>query len=219
MKPIEQFGPGKNFLFSLFNKDGETGCAAAELAEQLRRKKVQLIASGGTKVFLEGLGHKVTDVVEITNQKPVLGHRVVTLSPQLHGGLLAEEEHLEELSSLGWPLIRGVCIDFYDTRAARTKEDADYDYINNAVDIGGPALVRSANKGGRIAIADVFYMKVLTRLLEKDEKLTVLHLRMFQAAASRVVAKYCQFEAEWRDSYFTEQLMIEAGVKGSLFGN
>lgn len=216
---MNQLTKGSKFLFSLFNKDGEEGHVALQLAEQLRLRGVQILASGGTRTFLQKHGHQVTDVAEITGLDPVLGHRVVTLAPQLHGGLLAEEEHLEELARLGWPLIVGVCMTFYDTQAAMQKEDATYKSVNEAIDIGGPALVRSANKGGRIAIADGFHMETLTRLLKKGVELNLGHIKMFQAGAAKVVADYCQFESNWRTQQFINSLMEKSQTMSDLMGN
>jgi len=202
---------GSKFLFSLFSKEGPAALAATQLAQQLRLRGVSLLASGGTKTFLENRGHEVTDVEEFSGYGAVLGHRVVTLVPQVHGGLLAETEHIDELMKLKWPLIDGICCTFYDLEAALKQDGADYNSVNNAVDIGGPAMVRSANKGGRIALTDEETMKVLTRMLESDAPVTPEHVHFFQARASRSVANYCRIESEWREWVMSNALNTLAG--------
>jgi phosphoribosylaminoimidazolecarboxamide formyltransferase/IMP cyclohydrolase len=87
--------PKKYALFSLFDKQG-----SEELANQLVERGFWILSSGGTATYLREKGIMVTDVSEVTGYPPVLGHRVVTLAPQIHGGLLAALEMKDELSWL-----------------------------------------------------------------------------------------------------------------------
>lgn len=142
----------KKVLFSVWNKSESFG----DLVKQFHRRGYDLIASGGTyKHIKNNIGLSVTDTAKITGLEPVIDHRVATLCPQLHGGLLADEIlHMEELNKLGWPFIDVVVCSFYPLVRAMEEKFDDPISINNMVDIGGPCLIRSACKGGRIVIVD-----------------------------------------------------------------
>ena len=78
----------RNAIISVFNKDG-----IVEFARELIALDWHIISSGGTARVLREAGVEVTDVAEISGFPPMLGHRVVTLVPHVHGGLLATEVH------------------------------------------------------------------------------------------------------------------------------
>lgn len=98
----------------------------AEFARELIAQGYGIISSGGTAKYLLAAGVPVTDVAEITNMEAILGHRVVTLHPKIHGGLLALDtpEHLEELEKCEIPRIDLVCCDFYPLSDEVKKPEA-----------------------------------------------------------------------------------------------
>ncbi|KKS58020.1 MAG: Bifunctional purine biosynthesis protein PurH [Candidatus Nomurabacteria bacterium GW2011_GWF1_42_40] len=100
----------KTALISVYNKEG-----IADFARELTSLGWKIISSGGTAKHLSGAGIPVTDVAEITGMSAILSHRVVTLHPKIHGGLLAEDtpEHLAELEKYKIPWIDLVCCDLY----------------------------------------------------------------------------------------------------------
>src|SRR3989344_9410535 len=100
----------KTALISVYNKEGIT-----DFAKSLADLGWKIISSGGTAKHLKDAGIAVTDVAEITSMPAILGHRVVTLHPKIHGGLLALNipEHLAELEKYGIPWIDLVCCDLY----------------------------------------------------------------------------------------------------------
>lgn len=140
----------RNALISVYNKDG-----IEFFAKSLVDLGWRIISSGGTAKVIAAAGIPVTDVAEITGMPAVLGHRVVTLAPQIHGGLLATEAMRDELEKLGWPWIDLLCVDFYPLSEAAVKIGATRESITEMTDIGGPAMLRSAAKGRRIAISSV----------------------------------------------------------------
>ena len=86
-------------LLSVFDKTGIT-----DLAAEFHSLGVELISSGGTAAAIAGAGIPVTDVADFTGVKPMLGHRVVTLHPYVHGGLLADRRdptHLTDMENNG----------------------------------------------------------------------------------------------------------------------
>ncbi len=107
-----------------------------------------LIASGGTARLLRENGLAVQEVADYTHSPEILGGRVKTLHPAIHGGLLARptEMDLHELQDLGWDYIDLVAVNLYPfeetiAKAGVTEEDA----IEN-IDIGGVTLIRAAAK-------------------------------------------------------------------------
>ena len=85
----------KRALLSVYDKTG-----VVELARRLHELGWGLVSSGGTARVLAEAGLPVTDVAELTGYPPILGHRVVTLHPKIHGGLLADRsdpEHVAEM--------------------------------------------------------------------------------------------------------------------------
>lgn len=107
-----------------------------------------LLASGGTAKLLRDYGLAVTEVADYTHSPEILGGRVKTLHPAIHGGLLArptEADH-QQLLDLGWDYIDLVAVNLYPFEATIAKPDVTYaDAIEN-IDIGGVTLIRAAAK-------------------------------------------------------------------------
>src|SRR5690349_386629 len=107
-----------------------------------------LIASGGTAKALRESGIAVTEVAEYTKSPEILGGRVKTLHPAVHGGLLARstENDLKELQDLNWDYIDLVASNLYPFEETIAKPDVTLaDAIEN-IDIGGVTLIRAAAK-------------------------------------------------------------------------
>ena len=98
----------------------------------------------------------MTDVAELTGMPAILGHRVLTLHPKIHGGLLALDtpEHLAELQKYEIPWIDMVCVDFYPLQDEILNPKATSESVIEKTDIGGPTMIRSGAKGRRITICD-----------------------------------------------------------------
>jgi len=149
-------------LLSVTDKSG-----LAEFAAGLARNGIELIASGGTARHLLEAGLAVQSVEDLTGLPSVLGGRVKTLHPAIHGGILAQrsEQDLATLESRGWAPIDIVVVNLY--RFAETVaggQVADSEAIEQ-VDIGGVALIRAAAK-------NFAHVAVITEPLDYD---LVLH--------------------------------------------
>ena len=99
-----------------------------------------LVSSGGTAATIAATGVPVTDVADLTGFPAILGHRVVTLHPKVHGGILADlddEAHRADLAEYGIEPISLVVVNLYPFASDPGIE---------LIDIGGPALVRAAAK-------------------------------------------------------------------------
>src|SRR4051794_2501147 len=122
-------------LLSVYDKSG-----LVEFARGLHELDVELVSSGGTARALREAGLPVTTVEEVTGSPEMLDHRVVTLHPKVHGGLLADrskESHRADLAANGIEPFDLVVSNLYPFRS---KPDIE------TIDIGGPAMVRAAAK-------------------------------------------------------------------------
>jgi phosphoribosylaminoimidazolecarboxamide formyltransferase / IMP cyclohydrolase len=130
-------------ILSVHNKIG-----LVEFAKALADLGWSLLASGGTAKLLRDSDIAVTEVADYTKSPEILGGRVKTLHPAVHGGLLArptQEDH-RQLLDLGWDYIDLVAVNLYPFEATIAKPDVTYaDAIEN-IDIGGVTLIRAAAK-------------------------------------------------------------------------
>ncbi len=131
-------------LISVSDKTG-----IVELAQQLHALGVGLISTGGTAKLLADQGLPVTEVAEVTGFPEMLDGRVKTLHPKVHGGLLARRdvpEHMAALKAHGIDTIDLLIVNLYPFEATVARPGCTLaDAIEN-IDIGGPAMVRSAAK-------------------------------------------------------------------------
>lgn len=108
----------------------------------------QLLASGGTAKLLRENGLAVSEVADYTQSPEILGGRVKTLHPAIHGGLLArpnEADH-QQLLSLGWDLIDLAAVNLYPFEQTIAKAGVSYEEVIENIDIGGVTLIRAAAK-------------------------------------------------------------------------
>ncbi|MBK9208654.1 MAG: hypothetical protein IPL71_10285 [Anaerolineales bacterium] len=130
-------------ILSVHNKTG-----LLEFAQELTALGWNLLASGGTAKLLRDNNINVTEVADYTKSPELLGGRVKTLHPAIHGGLLArptESDH-NELLNLGWDYIDLVAVNLYPFEETIAKPNVTYaDAIEN-IDIGGVTLIRAAAK-------------------------------------------------------------------------
>jgi len=130
-------------ILSVHNKTG-----LVDFAKGLVALGWTLLASGGTAKLLRENKINVTEVADYTKSPEILGGRVKTLHPAIHGGLLArptESDH-NELLVLGWDYIDLVAVNLYPFEETISKPNVTYaDAIEN-IDIGGVTLIRAAAK-------------------------------------------------------------------------
>lgn len=150
----------KRALLSVSDKTG-----IVEFAKFLASKNIELLSTGGTAKSLRDAGLKVKEVAEHTEFPEMLEGRVKTLHPKIHGGLLGRrnvKEHKEAMSKHGIAPIDLVVINLYPFEATVAK-GASYDGCVENIDIGGPAMVRSAAKNHEhvtVVVDPADYMQV-----------------------------------------------------------
>ena len=131
-------------LLSVSDKTG-----IVELAQSLHALGVSLISTGGTAKLLAEQGLPVTEVAELTGFPEMLDGRVKTLHPKVHGGLLARRdlpEHMAALQAHGIATIDILVVNLYPFEATVAKPGCTLEDAIENIDIGGPAMVRSAAK-------------------------------------------------------------------------
>ncbi len=124
----------------------KTGLAA--FAHGLHELGWSLIASGGTAKTLRDHDLPVTEVADYTQSPELLGGRVKTLHPAVHGGLLARSTQADhdELLKLGWDYIDLVAVNLYPFEATIAQANVTWDEAIENIDIGGVTLIRAAAK-------------------------------------------------------------------------
>jgi len=173
-------------LISAFDKEG-----IIPFAKKLMDLGWNIISSGGTARVLSEAGLTVTDVAKISGLPAILGHRVVTLVPHIHGGLLATEDQRDELNKLGYPWIDLCCVDFYPLKDAIEDPNATEMSVIEKTDIGGPTMVRSAAKGRRIVVVDPADRERVLEWIKSGQPDKDAFKRRLAAKAEGIVADYC----------------------------
>jgi len=181
-----------NALLSVYHKEG-----IVEFARALVELGFKLYASGGTAKALSEAGIPVTDVAELTGRSPILRHRVITLSGEVHAGLLAADEDSEELERLGLPRIDLVCVDLYPLQEEIAKPDSTRESVIEQTDIGGPTMLRSAAKGRRIVICDPADRQRVIEWLKNGKPDEDKFITDIVAKAEFVVGNYCSLSANY----------------------
>ena len=135
--------PIKRALLSVFDKTG-----MEEFAKELARLGVELVSTGGTARLIAGTGAAVRDISDLTGFPEMMDGRVKTLHPKVHGGLLAVRDNPIHKASMDEHQIGAidlVVVNLYPFEATISK-GASYDEAIENIDIGGPAMIRSAAK-------------------------------------------------------------------------
>lgn len=182
-----------NALISVFDKAG-----IDDFAKGLANLGWNIYASGGTAETIKKAGVKVTDVAELVGGEAILGHRVVTLSREIHAGLLADDspEQTAELKKLGIPRIDLVCVDMYPLGDA-IKSGADENEVIEKTDIGGPTMLHSAAKGRRIVLSNASQRQKVLDWLKAGKPSESEFIKNLAAAAELEVARYILESAKY----------------------
>lgn len=175
-------------LLSVYDKAG-----IVELARSLHDFGWELLSSGGTARALADAGLPVVDVAHETGYPAILGHRVVTLHPKVHGGILADldlDEHRGDLATHGIDPISLVIVNVYPFESDPGIE---------LIDIGGPALIRGAAKNhAHVAVVtDPGDYAAVVRELREHGEVRPATRRQWAARAFALTAHYDAAVAAW----------------------
>ena len=189
----------KRALISVSDKAG-----IVDFAKQLKGFGVEIISTGGTAKTLRDAGIEVRDVSDVTGFPEMMDGRVKTLHPKIHGGLLGvrgNPDHVAAMQQHGIEPIDMVVIDLYPFQETIKREGVTLEEAIEQIDIGGPAMIRSAAKNFR----DV---AVVTHKAMQDEVLD--QLRKNSGALT------LEFRAELAAFAFTTTFIYDAQISTYL---
>ncbi|MDA9640419.1 bifunctional phosphoribosylaminoimidazolecarboxamide formyltransferase/IMP cyclohydrolase [Pelagibacteraceae bacterium] len=166
----------KSALISVSDKSG-----LDVVVKKLHEKNVKLISTGGTALFIKDMNIPVIDVSEVTKFPEMMGGRVKTLHPNIHGGLLAARDNKDHKESQDQHNIEDIdllIVNLYPFENTVNSNAGRNECIEN-IDIGGPAMLRSASKNFKFVcvISDVSDYSNLINELEKNDGKTSLNFR------------------------------------------
>jgi phosphoribosylaminoimidazolecarboxamide formyltransferase/IMP cyclohydrolase len=143
----------KRALISVSDKSG-----VVELARSLADMEVEILSTGGTASTLRQNGIEIMDVSDYTGYPEMLDGRVKTLHPKIHGGILGQREnsnHVQTMAKHGIEPIDMVVVNLYPFEATVAKPNCTLEEAIENIDIGGPAMIRSAAKNYRDVVVVV----------------------------------------------------------------
>ncbi len=175
--------PARRALISVSDKNG-----IVEFARALGALGIEILSTGGTAKLLADSGIAVTEVSEYTGFPEMLDGRVKTLHPKIHGGLLARrelDEHMRTIDAHGIGTIDLLVVNLYPFEQTVARADCTLEDAIENIDIGGPAMVRSAAKNWRgvAVLTDAAQYTPVLEELQRDGSLAD-HTRFGLAVAA-----------------------------------
>jgi len=201
-------------LISVSDKRGLT-----PFAEALVEHGVEIVSSGGTVTHLEQAGIPVTSVQDVTGAPEMLGGRVKTLHPHIHGGVLADlgkENHRQDLVDRGIEPFQLVVANLYPFEET-VSGGADHATAIEHIDIGGPALIRAAAKNHAwvaVVVSPERYDEVITAIAQGGTT-AGLRLELARDAFFRT-ARYDAAIVNWLESDGADKLVLALDKQASL---
>ncbi|MHC4774001.1 MAG: bifunctional phosphoribosylaminoimidazolecarboxamide formyltransferase/IMP cyclohydrolase [Planctomycetota bacterium] len=198
---MQDLVPVRRALISVSDKAG-----LLPLAEALAKARIEIVSTGGTAAALAEAGIPVTKVEDVTGCAEMMGGRVKTLHPAIHGAVLArrdEEADRRALAEQGITPIDLVCVNLYPFEQTASRDEATTAEILEQIDIGGPALLRSAAKNHAfvtVLTAPDQYEALLEELKAHDGATTLEFRRRLAEAAFRRTAEYDTTIGSWMTS-------------------
>ena len=179
-----------NALLSVSDKTG-----ILELAQALHAQGIKLLSTGGTAKLLADNGLPVTEVAEMTGFPEMLDGRVKTLHPRVHGGLLARRDvpaHMAALAEHQIDTIDVLVVNLYPFESTVAKPGCTLEDAIENIDIGGPAMVRSAAKNWKdvAVLTDASQYATVIAELKADGKVSQKTKFSLSVAAFNRISQY-----------------------------
>jgi phosphoribosylaminoimidazolecarboxamide formyltransferase/IMP cyclohydrolase len=208
-------------LLSVSDKTG-----VVELASRLAKGGVELVSTGGTARALRDAGLTVRDVADVTGFPEMMDGRVKTLHPLIHGGLLAVRDDPDHAAAMDAHEIGAIDLlvsNLYPFEETVARGAARDEIIEN-IDIGGPAMIRSASKNHAfvtIVTDPADYPVLLEELAENDGATTLAFRRRMAAKAFAATAAYDSMISQWfafadQGRLFPEIFAVNGRLAGEL---
>lgn len=178
-------------MISLSDKTGAT-----EFASQLAGFGVEIISTGGTAKLFRENGITVTEVAEVTGFPEMMDGRVKTLHPKIHGAFLAlrdDPKHVASMNEHGIEPIDLVVINLYPFEQTVAKEGVQVEEAVENIDIGGPAMIRSASKNWRdvaVVTDPQLYPSIIDEMIAGEGALSLKTRQRLAALAYTRTASY-----------------------------
>ncbi len=174
-------------LISVSDKTG-----LVELARGLVKEGLEILSTGGTAKALYAAGVAVREVSDFTGAAEILDGRVKTLHPRVHGGILGRPtaKHREEMRQAGLSAIDLVVVNLYPFRETVAR-DAPFEEVIENIDIGGPAMIRSAAKNHErvaVVVEPGDYARVLAAIKSEGEVPPALRFELARKAFAHTAA-------------------------------
>ncbi len=195
----------KRALISVSDKSG-----LGAFAKALGDRGVEILSTGGTAKAIRDAGTSVKEVSDYTGFPECLDGRVKTLHPKVHGGILARRSlasHVEKMNELGIEPIDLVVVNLYPFEETIAKLDTKLEDAIENIDIGGPAMIRSAAKNFEdvtVVVDPADYEKVMEEMSANDGEVT-------RSTRLKLSAKAYGHTA-WYDGRITRYLSERAGT-------
>src|SRR3989441_10825673 len=161
-------------LISVSDKTG-----IVDFARELKRFDVEIISTGGTARTLRDAGIEVRDVSDVTGFPEMMDGRIKTLHPRIHGALLALRDNPEHAAAMNEHRIEPidmVVVNLYPFEQTISREGVTLEEAVEQIDIGGPAMIRSAAKNFRdvaVVISPECYQEILGEIRSHDGSLSL----------------------------------------------
>ncbi len=193
------------------------------LVKFLDVKEVEIVATGSTAAYIRGLGITCTEVSDTTKHPEILGGRVKTLHPRIHGGILADldvEAHHHDMYNHNIRPFDYVICNLYPFEEVLKQKDAGHSALIENIDIGGVTLLRAAAKNHRFVtvLCDPADYSTFIDALEKHQSLNPEFKNLMAAKAFAKVAAYDVAIANYFQEYTgrNDALLIAASLKQKL---
>lgn len=177
-----------------------------EFVKALVEMGVEVLSTGGTAKTLTDNGIEVIDVSEFTGFPEMMDGRVKTLHPKIHGGLLGRRENVKDMKEMemyGIKPVDMVVVNLYPFEATVAREGCSLEEALENIDIGGPAMIRSAAKNYRHASVVVDPNDYRDIISEMEENQGIVSLRTnFRLAKKvfRMTARYDKAISDYLES-------------------
>jgi phosphoribosylaminoimidazolecarboxamide formyltransferase/IMP cyclohydrolase len=206
-------------LISVSDKTG-----IVDFARELQRFGVEIISTGGTAKALRDAGLEVREVSEVTKFPEMLDGRIKTLHPRIHGALLAlrdNDAHLAAMREHGIEPIDMVVVNLYPFERTIAREGVTLEEAIEQIDIGGPAMIRSAAKNWQdvaVVVLTEDYAKVIEEMKSIDGSLSLATRSLLARKAFGQTARYDAVVFAYLSGAFPRRKDKGIGIGGTAFG-
>ena len=189
-----------------------------KICKVLKLFQIKIIATESTAKHIRSIGYDCSKISSITKFKEILGGRVKTLHPLIHGSLLYKRnnnKHFKEIKKYNFPIIDFVIVDLYPFKDV-VKKNLLFDEVLEMIDIGGTAMLRSASKNFEsiTTLAGDKHYDEFTRQLKKNNGSTTIEFRKKMAIYTfKTISEYDLKISDWLNDIKRKKCKKEISLK------